>query len=162
MQLQPICFLLVCVLVVQAENKDTGVPEICCDWTKLEATPKVGMPCGLRKINKLIKQICGILQDTSPTMESQTYVSWGGCLMAFCLGRRYLQDTVGHSWIPWAGVDPGFWSGGVSVVLSPRGTLSPKFAQNGGFLLKIAWKLHDFEELLVVRGARAPRIRYWV
>ncbi len=30
----------------------------------------------------------------------------------------------------------------------PRGALSPKFAQNRGFSLKIACKLHDFGKLL--------------
>ena len=34
--------------------------------------------------------------------------------------------------------DPGFWSGGPSGVLTPRGAMSPKFAQNRGFLHKIA------------------------
>ena len=38
-----------------------------------------------------------------------------------------------------AGADLGFWSGGPSGVLTPRGgALSPKFAQNRGFTLKIA------------------------
>ncbi len=44
------------------------------------------------------------------------------------------------------------------------GTLTSKFAQDRGFPLKIAWKLHDFEEILGARGAWAPRapwIRYW-
>ncbi len=34
------------------------------------------------------------------------------------------------------GSDPGFWSGGPSRVLTPRGDLSPKFAQNGFFQKK--------------------------
>ena len=41
----------------------------------------------------------------------------------------------------------GQWS------FDPKGGLSPKFAQNRGFPLKIAWKLHDFEEIL---GAGLP------
>ena len=37
------------------------------------------------------------------------------------------------------GADPGFWSvRGPSRVLTPRGALSQKFAQNRGFSLKIA------------------------
>ncbi len=46
------------------------------------------------------------------------------------------------------GADPGFWSGGPSGVLSAEGGggLSPKFAQNRGFSLKIMWKLYDFEQ----------------
>ena len=51
------------------------------------------------------------------------------------------------------GADSGFWSGGTIGVLTPRGALSPKFAQNGGFSLKIAWKLHDLKKIL---GARGP------
>ncbi len=34
--------------------------------------------------------------------------------------------------------------------------LSLKFVQNMGFPLKIAWKLHDFEEILGARGAGVP------
>ena len=33
--------------------------------------------------------------------------------------------------------DPGFWSGGPSRILTPRGALSPIFFQNRGFSLKI-------------------------
>ncbi len=40
--------------------------------------------------------------------------------------------------------DPGFWPGGPSRVLTGAG-LSPKFAQNMGFSLKITWKLHDLQ-----------------
>ncbi len=43
-----------------------------------------------------------------------------------------------------------------SRVLTPEGGLSPKFAQNRGFFLKIAWKLNDFEKILGARGGRAP------
>ena len=50
-------------------------------------------------------------------------------------------------WCP--GPDPGFWSGGA---------LSPKFAQNRGFPLAIAWKLHDFEQILGgKRGSPGPQ-----
>ena len=49
-----------------------------------------------------------------------------------------------------------FGQGG-SEVLSPEGALSLKFAQNTGFLLKVVCKLHGFEKILGVRGARAPR-----
>ena len=45
---------------------------------------------------------------------------------------------------------------GASRVLTPTGTLSPKFAQNRCFSLKIACKLHDFEEILGARGAGPP------
>ena len=43
----------------------------------------------------------------------------------------------------------GQWS------FDPKGALSPKFAQNRG-PLKIASKLHDFEEILVARGFGPP------
>ena len=56
-----------------------------------------------------------------------------------------------------AGVDPGFWSGRPSRVLTPRGALSPKFVQNRGFSLKIAWKVHDFEDILGARGSPGPQ-----
>ncbi len=36
------------------------------------------------------------------------------------------------------------------------GALSPKFAQNRGFSLTIAWKRHDFEKILGARGDWAP------
>ncbi len=40
-----------------------------------------------------------------------------------------------------------------SGVLPPRGAaLSPKFAQNRGFPLKIARKLHDLKKILGARG----------
>ena len=45
---------------------------------------------------------------------------------------------------------------GASGVLTPRGALSPKFAQNRGFALKIAWKLHDFGKILGARGTGPP------
>ncbi len=48
--------------------------------------------------------------------------------------------------------------GVTTVCLVYSGALSPKFAQNRGFPLKIAWRLHDFEKIL---GARGPRIRWW-
>ena len=35
-------------------------------------------------------------------------------------------------------------------------SLSPKFAHNRGVSLKIAWKLHDFEEILGARGPGPP------
>ena len=54
------------------------------------------------------------------------------------------------------GADPAFWSGGPSGVWTPRGSLSPKFAQNRAFPLKIAWKLHYFEDILRTRGPRPP------
>ena len=67
-----------------------------------------------------------------------------------------------------AGADPGFWSEGTSGVLTPMGG-GGAWAQNllkiGFFSLNIAWKLHDFEEILGGKGGRAPRpppwIRYW-
>ncbi len=46
-----------------------------------------------------------------------------------------------------------------AISFDPREALSLKFAQNGGFPLKIPWKLHDFEEILGARGAQAPWIR---
>ena len=47
--------------------------------------------------------------------------------------------------------------GGPSGVLTPRGAQSPKFAQNRGSSLKIAWKLHDFEQILGAReGPQDP------
>ncbi len=54
------------------------------------------------------------------------------------------------------GVDPGFWSGGPNRVLTQRGALSPKFAQNRGFSLNIARKLYDFKKILGARGAGTP------
>ncbi len=55
---------------------------------------------------------------------------------------------------------------GAQWSLDPKvGALSPKFAQNRGFPLKIPSKLHNFEEILGARRARAPRapwIRFWV
>ncbi len=44
---------------------------------------------------------------------------------------------------------------------NPKGGLSPKFAQNKGFSLKIAWKLHDFEEILGARGAPLDPLLDW-
>ncbi len=59
-----------------------------------------------------------------------------------------------HSGIPSSSrADPGFWSGGQWSFDPREGALSPKFAQNRGFPLKIAWKLHGFEEIL---GAGGP------
>ena len=55
-----------------------------------------------------------------------------------------------------AGADQGFWSRGSRGVLTPRGALSPKFAQHRWFSLHIAWKLHDFEEILGARGSGPP------
>ena len=61
------------------------------------------------------------------------------------------------------GVDPGFWSGAPSKVLTLRGALSPKFAQNRGFPLKLP------ENCMVLKKSwgqggpgppRAPWIRY--
>ena len=48
---------------------------------------------------------------------------------------------------------------GASGVLTPVGALSAKFAQNmgGGGLLKIAWKLHDFEKTLRCKGGPGPQ-----
>ncbi len=58
------------------------------------------------------------------------------------------------------------WRGGSRILVrgaqrsfDPRGwALTPKFAHNRGFPLKISWKLHDFEINL---GGRGPRIRLW-
>ncbi len=41
---------------------------------------------------------------------------------------------------------------GPSRVFTPGGALSPTFAQNRGFPLKIAWKLHDFGKILRAKG----------
>ncbi len=41
-----------------------------------------------------------------------------------------------------------FGQGGPAEFWPQGGALSPKYAQNRGFSLKIAWKLHDFEEIL--------------
>ena len=54
------------------------------------------------------------------------------------------------------GTDPGFWSGGFSGVLTPRGGLSPKFAQNRDFPLKLPEKCTTFEEILGARGGPGP------
>ena len=43
-----------------------------------------------------------------------------------------------------SGVDPGFWSGGPSRVVTPREAWAYDLLKIGGFSLKIAWKLHDF------------------
>ncbi len=43
-----------------------------------------------------------------------------------------------------SGAYPGFWSGGTSRVLTPGGPWAQNLLKIGGFLLKIAWKLHDF------------------
>ena len=52
-----------------------------------------------------------------------------------------------------------FGQRGPSGVLTPRGEgPEPIFAQNWGFSLKIAHKLHDFEEILGARGAGPPGI----
>ena len=77
------------------------------------------------------------------------------------------QDFTAHSVGSWGTCRKGlpqkgtgsrggsFWSGG-SGVLTPEGALSPKFAQNRGFPLKIAWKLHDLDnKYWGARGARA-------
>ena len=48
-----------------------------------------------------------------------------------------------------------FRQGGPAEFWPQGGALSPNFAQNRGFSLKNAWKLHDFEEILGARGARA-------
>ncbi len=45
---------------------------------------------------------------------------------------------------------------GGPVEFWPQGGLSPKFAQNRDFPLKLAWKLHDFEQFLGVRGHGSP------
>ncbi len=46
------------------------------------------------------------------------------------------------------------YRGGSSYVLTPRGALSPNFAQKRSFCLKIASKLYDFEKkILGARGA---------
>ncbi len=55
---------------------------------------------------------------------------------------------------------------GPSGVLTPRGAMSPKFAQNWGSSLKIAWKQHDFEEILGAKGGTGnqsplPCIHCW-
>ncbi len=50
-----------------------------------------------------------------------------------CL-KTFLKET------PWGRADPGFWSGGPSGVL--------RRAENRGHSLKIACKLHDFEQIL--------------
>ena len=57
-----------------------------------------------------------------------------------------------------AGTDPEFWSMGASGVLTPEGGA---WAQNllkrgGGVPLKIAWKLHDFENILGASGPSPP------
>ncbi len=46
---------------------------------------------------------------------------------------------------------------GASRVLTPRGDPEPKTAQNRCFSLKIAWKLHGFEEILGARGIPGPQ-----
>ncbi len=51
-----------------------------------------------------------------------------------------------------------FGQGG-PVEFWPQGALSPKFAQNRAFSLKITWKLHDFEEILGERGLGPHWIR---
>ena len=45
---------------------------------------------------------------------------------------------------------------GATGVLTPVGAPSPKFAQNRGFSLKTAWKLHDFNSILGARGSLDP------
>ena len=66
----------------------------------------------------------------------------GSCPLLHCIGR-------------FSGADPGFWSGRPAEFWPQKGGggLSPKFAQNKGCSPKIAWKLHDFEQIL---GAWAP------
>ena len=53
------------------------------------------------------------------------------------------------------GADPGKGQGGPAEFWPPKGGgLSPKFAPNRGFSLKIAWKLHDFKKNL--EGKEGP------
>ncbi len=49
-----------------------------------------------------------------------------------------------------------FGQGGPSGVLVRGGSLSPKFAQNRGFPLKIAWKLRDFDKKSLGQGGPGP------
>ena len=58
--------------------------------------------------------------------------------MQFLLSTAAFLSQVIVQHFPLAGADPGFWSGGPSGVLTPRGALSPKFARNMGFSLEIA------------------------
>ncbi len=51
--------------------------------------------------------------------------------------------------------DPVFWSGGSSGVLTPGGP-SPKFAQNGGFPIKLPENCMILKKILGARGAGPP------
>ena len=84
-----------------------------------------------------------------------------------------LLETLSQKWIDRnqlslpPGADPGLWSGGPSGIWTPRGGPEPKICSKYiGVSLKIAWKLHDFEEILGAKGGGSvlpgppPRIRF--
>ncbi len=56
-------------------------------------------------------------------------------------------------------VDPEFWSGGPSGVLTPEGI--PEFAKNRVFSLKIAWRLNDFKNVFGAPGPQSPWTHLW-
>ncbi len=81
---------------------------------------------------------------------------------AFCWLRRFFSlkavqlKAERPTWITQEARIQDFGQGGPAEFWPQWGALSLKCAQNGGFSLKIAWKLHDFEEILWARGAQGP------
>ncbi len=80
---------------------------------------------------------------------------------AWCLPfegvRGLMVESRGPGCGGTAGADPGFWSGGPSKVLTPRGGPWTQDLLKIGFFLYFAWKLHDFKIILGARGAWAAR-----
>ena len=107
-----------------------------------------------------------MVQTQSFLLQGQTKMSRSHSFpnrLHVCIPESIATQTESHgfqqSMTP--GADPGFWSGGPSRVLT-QGALSPKFAQNRVFSVKIAWKLHDFEEILGARGHGPPGPLPWI
>ena len=77
---------------------------------------------------------------------------WQACSAFDCrqfpLRRRLMNTGADVNVVHWRRTHP--------ARILVRGGLSPKFAQNRGFSLTFAWKLHDFEKIMGARGARAP------
>ena len=62
----------------------------------------------------------------------------------------FLRKVLDQAWVQ------DFGQGGLSGVLTPRGPPAQNVLKIGVFPIKIARKLHDFEEILWPRGGAGP------
>ncbi len=119
--------LCLCCLCHEGEKKK--------NWTNLRKTVLRKMASSTHSVN-----VFPVLANTNSFLKEL----WkrGGQMETTnpecCTGIKPAVNPVCSS-----GVDPGFGRGG---------GLSPKFAQIRGFSLKIAWKLHDFDNNLAGKG----------